>query len=93
MEDDTNDQPSCEPKLQEAAASSTDIASEVTFAIACDGEITFEDDTDSNDWEDICSRDYKIFRPGAKHSEVADYLDALGVKGDDKGELLEIIFC
>ena len=67
--------------------------SEVTFAIACDGEVTFEDDTDPYDWEDICSRDYKIFRPGAKQSEVADYLDALGIKGDHKGHILEMIFC
>tara|TARA_R100001530_G_scaffold136273_1_gene116154 strand:+ start:2804 stop:3013 length:210 start_codon:yes stop_codon:yes gene_type:complete len=64
-----------------------------TVALGCDGEITFEDDVDSCDWEDICSRDFKIFRPGAKHSEVADYLDALGIKGDHKGELLEQIFC
>ena len=81
------------PSELTATSASDEITSEVTFAIACDGEITFEDDTDSYDWEDICSRDYKIFRPGAKHSEVADYLDALGIKGDHKGELLEIIFC
>ena len=67
--------------------------SEVTFAIACDGEITFKDDTDSYHWEDICSRDFAIFCPGASFAEVADYFDALGIKGDDKGELLEQIFC
>ncbi len=81
------------PKLAELQLESNEITSEVTFAIACDGEITFEDDVDSYDWEDICSRDYKIFRPGAKHSEVHDYLDALGINGDHRGHILEMIFC
>ena len=82
-----------EPRLQAAGASSSEITSVSTFALSCDGEITFEEDTDSNDWEDICSRDFAIFRPGTKQSEVASYLDALDIKGDHKAEILEQIFC
>ena len=70
-----------------------EITSVVTFALHCDGEITLEDDLRSEEWEETCQEDVKVFQPGAKHSEVADYLDALGIKGDHKGELLEIIFC
>tara|TARA_B100000131_G_C18103903_1_gene607042 strand:+ start:1087 stop:1614 length:528 start_codon:yes stop_codon:yes gene_type:complete len=67
--------------------------SEVTFAIACGGEVTFEDDLRSEEWEEHCQDDVKVFRPGATHSEVADYLDALGINGDHRGHILEMIFC
>ena len=81
------------PSEQPATSASDEIPSGATVALGCDGGLTFEEDTDSNDWEDICSRDFKIFREGTKQSEVADYLDALGIKGDHKAEILEQIFC
>lgn len=80
-------------KAEILARATGEMFSVSAVAIGCDGGITMEDFTDSDDWEDICSRDFKIFREGTKQSEVADYLDGLGIKGNHKAEILEQIFC
>ena len=80
-------------KAEILARAAGEMFSEVTFAIACDGEVTFEDDLRSEEWEEHCQGDVKVFYPGTTHSEVSNYLDGLGIKGNHKAEILEQIFC
>lgn len=61
MEDNTNDQPSCEPKLREAAA------------IHCDGTCGKQSDYHKAFWEHLCSCGVDIFEPGTKLSDVVDF--------------------
>ena len=80
-------------KAEILARAAGEMFSEVTFALACDGEVTFEDDLRSEEWEEHCQGDVKVFYPGTTHSEVSSYLDGLGIKGNHKAEILEQIFC
>ena len=81
------------PKLAELQLESNEITSTVAYAIACDGQADSEESFRPHEWEKHCQGDVKVFYPGTTHSEVSNYLDGLGIKGNHKAEILEQIFC
>ena len=92
MEDDTNDQPSCEPKLQDSAA------------IYCDGTWSKQSDCSQADWEALLDaywyereRDYSaycnFFFEGEKLPIVRANVNMLEISNDDKDSILDGLFC
>ena len=80
-------------KAEILARAAGEITSTVTYAIACDGQADSEESFRPHEWEQHCQGDVKVFYPGTTHSEVSNYLDGLGIKGNHKAEILEQIFC
>jgi hypothetical protein len=64
----------------------------VAVALDYEGEYTIEEDCDGYEWEQLCSRDIRIFPEGTPKSEVADYIDALRLTKEHEDLILDNLF-
>ena len=61
-------------------------------ALDYEGEYTLQEDCDGYEWEQLCSRDVRIFPEGTARNEVEGYIDALRLSNEHKGEILDALF-
>ena len=80
--------PRCKPSEDAGEQSKLQVAT----AIEYDGECTSQEDHDGYEWEQLCSRDIKVFSEEATKSEVANYLDALWLTPKHRIEILDSLF-
>jgi hypothetical protein len=85
--------PRCKPSEDAGEQSKLQVAT----AIEYDGECTSQEDCDGYEWEQLeweqlCSRDIKVFSKEATKSEVANYLDALWLTPKHRIEILDSLF-
>ena len=64
----------------------------VAVALDYQGEYTIEEDCDGYEWEQLCSRDVRIFPEGTARSEVEDYIDSIKLTKEHKDEILNDLF-
>ena len=64
----------------------------VAVALDYEGEVTTQEDCDGYEWEQLCSRDVRVFPKDTPRSEVEDYIDCLKLKEEHKAEILASLF-